>query len=65
MRFPRPEVTDRYRLEWKDPDVEGTIEFIVRERDFSEERVRKALEKIQAGIAKEKGKTLQEKSLDQ
>jgi flap endonuclease-1 len=59
--FLRPEVTDRYRLEWKDPDVEGTVDFIVRERDFSEDRVRKALEKMQAGITKEKGKTTLEK----
>ena len=59
--FLRPEVTDRYRLEWKDPDVEGTVDFIVRGRDFSEDRVRKALEKMQTGIAKEKGKTTLEK----
>jgi len=59
--FLHPEVTDSYQLEWKDPDVEGTIDFIVRERDFSEERVRKALERMQAGIAKEKGKTTLEK----
>ena len=59
--FLRPEVTDRYRLEWKDPDVEGTVDFIVRGRDFSEDRVRKALEKMQTGIVKEKGKTTLEK----
>jgi len=59
--FLHPEVTDRYRLEWKDPDVEGTVDFIVRGRDFSEDRVRKALEKMQTGIVKEKGKTTLEK----
>jgi hypothetical protein len=38
--------------------VEGVIDFICRERDFSEDRVRKALEKMQKGIAKLKGKQL-------
>jgi flap endonuclease-1 len=59
--FLHPEVTDSYRLEWKPPNVEGAIDFIVRERDFSEDRVRKALEKMQIGIVKEKGKTTLEK----
>jgi len=59
--FLHPTVTDNYKLEWKPPDVENTVDFIVRGRDFSEERVRKALEKMQKGITKEKGKTTLEK----
>ena len=55
--FLHPAVTNDYRLQWKDPDVESTVNFIVRERDFSEDRVRKALERMQKGIVKEKGKT--------
>jgi flap endonuclease-1 len=59
--FLHPKVTDSYRLEWKEPDVEGVVDFICRGRDFSEDRVRKALEKMQKGIIKERGKTTLEK----
>ncbi len=59
--FLNPKVTDNYRIEWKEPDVEGVINFICRERDFSEDRVRKALEKMQKGTLKLKGKTTLEK----
>jgi flap endonuclease-1 len=46
---------------WKEPDMEGVIDFICRQRDFSEERVRKAVEKMQEGTKKLKGKTTLEK----
>jgi flap endonuclease-1 len=59
--FLRPKVTDSYKLEWRAPDVEGVVDFICRGRDFSEDRVRKALEKMQKGIAIQKGKTTLEK----
>ena len=59
--FLHPKVTDNYKIEWREPDVEGVIDFICRERDFSEDRVRKALEKMQKGIAKLKGKTTLER----
>lgn len=59
--FLHPSITDDYRVDWKDPDVEGVVDFICRQRDFSEDRVRKALEKMQRGIGKEKGKTTLEK----
>jgi flap endonuclease-1 len=59
--FLHPKVTDNYRIEWREPDVEGVIDFICRERDFSEDRVRKALEKMQKGISKLKGKTTLER----
>jgi len=55
--FLDPKVTDKYRIGWREPDVEGVINFICRERDFSEDRVRKALEKMQKGITKLRGKT--------
>ncbi|MEM3700522.1 MAG: flap endonuclease-1 [Candidatus Bathyarchaeia archaeon] len=55
--FLHPKVTDNYKIEWKEPDVEGIVNFICRERDFSEDRVRKAVEKMQKGITKQKGKT--------
>ncbi|MEM2970904.1 MAG: flap endonuclease-1 [Candidatus Bathyarchaeia archaeon] len=59
--FLHPKVTDNYKIEWKEPDVEGIVDFICRERDFSEDRVRKAIEKMQKGITKQKGKTTLEK----
>jgi flap endonuclease-1 len=59
--FLHPDVRDDYVLEWKVPDVEGVVNFLVREKDFSEDRVRKALDRVQQGAAKEKGKTTLEK----
>jgi flap endonuclease-1 len=59
--FLHPKVTDSYRLEWREPNVEGVVDFICRGRDFSEDRVRKTLEKMQKGITEEKGKTTLEK----
>ncbi|MEM3090422.1 MAG: flap endonuclease-1 [Candidatus Bathyarchaeia archaeon] len=59
--FLHPKVTGNYKIEWREPDVEGVVNFICRERDFSEDRVRKALEKMQKGISKLKGKTTLER----
>lgn len=59
--FLHPKVSDDYKLEWKEPDMEGIVDFICRGKDFSEERVRKAVEKMQRGITREKGKTTLEK----
>jgi flap endonuclease-1 len=59
--FLHPAVTDNYRIEWKEPNVEGIVDFLCRQKDFSEDRVRKALEKMQAGAQKQKGKTTLEK----
>ena len=55
--FLHPEVTDNYKVVWKELDAEGIVNFICRERDFSEERVRKAIEKMRKGTTMEKGKT--------
>lgn len=52
--FLKPEVTDDYKLEWKPPDVEGVVKFLCGERDFSEDRVRKALEKMVAAYKETK-----------
>jgi flap endonuclease-1 len=59
--FLNPEVRDDYTLVWKEPDVEGIVNFLVREKDFSEDRVRKSLERMQQGSAKQKGKMTLEK----
>ena len=59
--FLHPKVTDNYKIAWENPDTEGVVNFICRERDFSENRVRKALEKMRKGTEKQKGKTTLEK----
>jgi len=55
--FLRPKVTDNYQLTWREPDTDGVVEFMCGERDFSEDRVRKALEKMMQGMRKIRGKT--------
>jgi flap endonuclease-1 len=55
--FLKPPITDNYMIQWKEPDVEALIRFIVGEKDFSEDRVRKTLDKMQTGAKKLKGKT--------
>jgi flap endonuclease-1 len=59
--FLHPDVTNNYNLDCGQPNVDGVVDFLVREKDFSEDRVRKALEKILVGAAKQKGKTTLEK----
>jgi len=55
--FLQPKVTDNYRIQWMEPDIEGAVEFLCEERDFSQDRVRKALEKMAEGFRRTKGKT--------
>jgi len=50
--FLNPEVTENYSIVWKDVDMEGVIRFLCGEKDFSESRVRKALEKAVSGSKK-------------
>ncbi len=45
--FINPPVTDDYEIKFKMPDVEGIIEFLCEEHDFSRERVEKAVEKLE------------------
>ncbi|HDI42734.1 MAG TPA: flap endonuclease-1 [Candidatus Bathyarchaeota archaeon] len=52
--FLEPKVTDNYELSWGSPDEEAIIRFLCQERDFSEERVKKALGRIRAAKKKEK-----------
>ncbi len=54
--FLKPEVISNYVLEWRKPDVEGLVRFLCGDRDFSEDRVRTAVAKAQAGFAQETGK---------
>ena len=55
--FIHPKVTDNYKLEWKAPNVDGVIDFLCRERDFSEDRVRRTLNKMTEGLKEAKSKT--------
>ncbi len=48
--FLEPEVTDDYELEWREPDEEGIVRFLVEERDFSEDRVRRAVERLRKAV---------------
>jgi flap endonuclease-1 len=59
--FLHPKVTDHYRLEWKEPDEQGIVDFMSREKEFGEERIIKSLERMTAGSKKQKGKVSLEK----
>ena len=59
--FLNPPITNNYRVEWKEPDLEGIVNFICRERDFSEDRVRKSVERMQKGLTQAKGKSTLDK----
>ncbi|MGB9705202.1 MAG: flap endonuclease-1 [Pyrobaculum sp.] len=50
--FLQPPVTDEYTTEVKTPDEERLRDFLVREHDFSEERVEKALERLRKARGK-------------
>jgi flap endonuclease-1 len=45
--FLNPEVTDEYKINWELPNKDKTIEFLCTERDFSLDRVKKALDKLE------------------
>jgi len=59
--FLHPEVTDNYKLKWCEPDIEGVVDLMVRQKEFSEDRVRKSLERMCAGSKKAKSKQTLEK----
>nr|NIP67182.1 flap structure-specific endonuclease [Candidatus Bathyarchaeota archaeon]NIU81405.1 flap structure-specific endonuclease [Candidatus Bathyarchaeota archaeon]NIV67464.1 flap structure-specific endonuclease [Candidatus Bathyarchaeota archaeon]NIW16432.1 flap structure-specific endonuclease [Candidatus Bathyarchaeota archaeon]NIW34103.1 flap structure-specific endonuclease [Candidatus Bathyarchaeota archaeon] len=48
--FLQPKVTDRYELDWRSPSLKGVVDFLCGERDFSEDRVQKAIEKMTQGL---------------
>ena len=39
-------ITNKYKLKWKKPDISGLHDFLVREHNFSEQRIKNALEKL-------------------
>lgn len=57
--FQNPDVlpSSEVELEWKNPDTEGLVEFLVKEKGFNEDRVRKGAEKLQKFLsAKQQGR---------
>lgn len=44
--FLNPPVNEHYNIEFKEPDRDSIIEFMVKEHDFSQERVEKVIEKL-------------------
>lgn len=50
--FINPPVTDNYSLKFSSPDEEKILKFMVDERDFSEERVKKALKTLKESLTK-------------
>ncbi|HDJ84099.1 MAG TPA: flap endonuclease-1 [Desulfurococcaceae archaeon] len=56
--FLNPPVTDSYKLEWREPDEEQIIQILVREHDFSLERVKNAIERLRKAQRELKTKQL-------
>ena len=59
--FLHPEVTSNYKVEWRAPDVNGVVDFMCGQKEFSEERVRKSLDRMLEGSKKQKSKVSLEK----
>lgn len=55
--FLEPEVTTNYTLKWSKPDIDKVVAFLCGERDFSEDRVRKAVTRMTESAASTAGKS--------
>lgn len=47
--FLEPPVTPNYRIEWREPDPRSIEEILIKEHDFSEDRVKQAIERLIKG----------------
>ncbi|MCP8311611.1 MAG: flap endonuclease-1 [Candidatus Methylarchaceae archaeon HK02M1] len=56
--FLKPEVTDSFELRWGKPDDEAIVDFLCHERDFSEARVRSAMDRLEV-IESKRSETLE------
>jgi len=56
--FLNPPITDDYKIEWRQPDEDGIIKFMVEEHDFSEERIKNGIEKLKQAFTKSQQRTL-------
>ncbi len=57
--FSNPEVTpaaDIPEFSWREPDEEGLVQFLCREKEFDEKRVRNAVQKIRAARKNSQGR---------
>src|SRR5437660_9149266 len=54
--FLKPEVTAHYSLRWTEPQAENLVRFLCGDRDFSEERVRTAVERMKRAPVTSQGK---------
>ena len=59
--FLHPKVTDDYKIEWKEPNEQGLLDFLCGQKDFGEERIKKAVERMTVSSKKHKGKVSLEK----
>jgi flap endonuclease-1 len=57
--FINPNVTSTYSLKWSKPDEEKIVSFLCGERDFSEDRVRKAVSRMSDASSAKSGATLE------
>jgi len=57
--FLNPPATADYELKWEDVDEDGLIVFLVEERGFQRERVKKAIERLRKARIKGKQSTLE------
>lgn len=48
--FKAPEVLTDVELKWVEPDVDGLVEFMVKQNGFSEQRIRDGAEKLKKGL---------------
>lgn len=55
--FLHPKVTNNYTLEWNTPQAEKIVDFLCKEHDFSEDRVRRAIDKMERGLKDKKTMT--------
>jgi flap endonuclease-1 len=56
--FLNPPHNPNYKIEFGQPDEGGVIDFLVREHDFNEERVRNAIERLKKAMSKRRESTL-------
>jgi flap endonuclease-1 len=56
--FLEPKVTDTYSLKWESPNHDKILEVLYEEHDFSQDRVKKGLERLEKLAAQKKQKTL-------
>ena len=59
--FLHPKVTDNYKIEWKEFNEQGLLDFLCGQKDFGEERIKKAIERMTASNKKHKGTVSLEK----